>query len=537
MTGTRLMLRSHGRAITGLVVFAAVLGALQASGYATVAGSTATERITFARQSLALARQVSFLAPMPVDLGTFGGYVSWRVFGMLPLMLGLWAIWLAASMLRRHESRGWVEQLVAAGCRRRAVVGQAVGAFAVADLAVVAALCAGLGLTAVAQLSLTALTAQGVLLWCVVWFAFGLGAVAAQVASSVWTAFATGAIVVTVINLVNTLGGTVPALTKARQLSPFAWYFSSQPLTPGGRFALAPCLGLVTLGACGMLVAAAMFDRRDVGQAMLAGRDAGRTVKSLEGYRWYRMPMLSQLYQRRAFLAGWLVGMLALVVLFTQIAPSLVSSLQDIAALQTYLHAISQGSIERAVIGLFLLGTMQLVLALFAVAHVTRWAREDQDGHLELTLSTPISRGAVMLWRALSLTAAAAGLIGISMLSLAILAGRRGIVIGAGAGLRTTALLVLFTLAFAAAGAVVVAWSPRIAVFTLTAFAVVSYFVQEVAPLYGWPGWVLDLSVFHLIGNPLVAPPDKLRVAALAAVTCAGFALAWTLALRRDVGS
>ncbi len=117
-----------------------------------------------------------------------------------------------------------------------------------------------------------------------------------------------------------------------------------------------------------------------------------------------------------------------------------------------------------------------------------------------------------------------------------VIAGRRGIGFEIGRVLLPAVLLVPFTVAFGALGAVWTSWRPQGAVFVLTAVAVVSYFIQEVTPLYGWPDWLLDLSIFHLYGNPLVADPVWWRHAVLLLIATGGFAAAGHLARNRDVG-
>jgi hypothetical protein len=108
MTTARLPLRIHRRSITGVALLLVVLSALQASGYA-AAGDPPGERAAFAAQSEGLAHQLTFLAPAPTELETLGGYVTWRVFGALPLFLGLWAVWLAVSALRGcEEASRWL---------------------------------------------------------------------------------------------------------------------------------------------------------------------------------------------------------------------------------------------------------------------------------------------------------------------------------------------------------------------------------------------------------------------------------------------
>lgn len=534
-----LVLRLRRRSILALVGSMVVFGALQAGGFATIAGDTVAERIQFARESQALARQVNFLLPLPTDLSTIGGYITWRIFGGLPFLLGLWAIWFAVATTRGDESDGLTEQFLAAGLTRASIVSRATAGFTVASMAMIAALCLSLGATAGAAGSLPAgdLALQGLALLCVLLSLFGIGFVAAQLVSNVRTAFGIGAVVAFLFNLVNSMGDSVPALKTVRFLSPLSWYSANEPLVAGGSFSPMACAGLAALAAVLIFVAALMFNRRDLGEALLRRRAGGELVTSPEGLRWFRLPVIGSLYEQRNALALWIAGTCALAAYFTTTAPSLVESLQGVTSLQSYLRAVSEGNIQRSIIGLFLLGTMQLVLALLAITFVARWAREDKQGRLELELSTPVSRLGVVVRRIISLIAAVTTILVISMAFLSVMAAQQSIEIGLGPAVRTVALLLVFTLSFAAVGTLLTAVVPRIAVFALTGFAVVGYFIKEVAPILGWPSWVLNLSVFDVIGNPLVAPPDTAKVVGLMSATVTALVGGAVMMRTRDVGS
>ncbi len=63
----------------------------------------------------------------------------------------------------------------------------------------------------------------------------------------------------------------------------------------------------------------------------------------------------------------------------------------------------------------------------------------------------------------------------------------------------------------------------------------VSYFLQEFAPLFGWPDWVAKLSFFVLYGQP-VSTVDWSGTATLTAIGIVGTAVALGSMRRRDVG-
>ena len=99
-----------------------------------------------------------------------------------------------------------------------------------------------------------------------------------------------------------------------------------------------------------------------------------------------------------------------------------------------------------------------------------------------------------------------------------------------------TALLLPVALTFGAAGAAIAAWLPRVATTVLTAAAVLSYFLQELGPLFQWPDWVLNLSLFKLYGTPLSGAISWNGLYGMIAVTIMGFGVAMLAMQRREVG-
>src|SRR6266849_2976254 len=76
--------------MTGLVVAAG--GLLNAVGFAQIAGDTPAARALFAQQMELLARQLTYLLPVPAQLDTMAGYLTWRWFGSAVLIYAFWAL-------------------------------------------------------------------------------------------------------------------------------------------------------------------------------------------------------------------------------------------------------------------------------------------------------------------------------------------------------------------------------------------------------------------------------------------------------------
>ncbi|MGH2705474.1 MAG: hypothetical protein ACRDJ4_10380 [Actinomycetota bacterium] len=325
-------------------------------------------------------------------------------------------------------------------------------------------------------------------------------------------------------------------LGSIRWASPLAWFSVSDPLARGGELSASGTAGLVVLGVVLIVLSALAFARRDLGQPLVVARRRRKGSAGPRGAGWYRHALLGPLYERRVALTWWVVAVVAEVVFFVALAPSIVQALDGVPQLHAYLVRIIDGDIAAGLVGLFLIGTVQLLLALFAISAVAGWARDDASGRLELDLSLPLGRPGVVRRRAAALLASSAGIAVTALGAMFVLAAGRGIEFDRGRVVLAALLLVPFTAAFGAIGALWTSWRPQGAVFILTGVAVVSYFIQEVAPLYGWPDWVLDVSFFHLYGNPLVGDASPWRIAVLVSFCVLGFAGAARMSRTRDVG-
>jgi ABC-2 type transport system permease protein len=89
--------------------------------------------------------------------------------------------------------------------------------------------------------------------------------------------------------------------------------------------------------------------------------------------------------------------------------------------------------------------------------------------------------------------------------------------------------------AFAGIGHALAGWRPRVAVVALGAVAVLGYFAQQFTPLFQWPDWVNNVSLYALYGTPM-SSDDWTGIATLVAIGVVGTAIAIVAMRRRDVG-
>src|SRR5438552_19038454 len=152
-----------------------------------------------------------------------------------------------------------------------------------------------------------------------------------------------------------------------------------------------------------------------------------------------------------------------------------------------------------------------LLISLYAIVQANGWAAGDQEGRLEIFAAQPISRARIVVERLAALLIGAAVIVAASSLALLIGAASADISLEVGRVVVGTALTLLVAFAFGGLGAAGVGWRPRLTLGILAAVAIVGYFVQELAPLFQWPEWLANLSVYALYGNPVMTSIDWAR--------------------------
>ena len=540
MTAVALGLRVGRWGVAGFSVLAFVASFVQAVGFYQIAGHTPEERAAFASSMTQLASQLTLLLPPPTRLDTVGGYVEWRAFGGLAILFAVWALVSASGAARGDEERGLVESVLAASLSRTGWIASRVTGFAAAGF--VAAIAGGFGLVAGA-----AIGGESIALSSIVEIAVGLAALGLSCYSltlliaqltSARIATATAGAVLLILFLDNTLSRTFTWLTSWRWLSPFHYYELNHPLAAGGTFDLRAVLTMFGIAVVAAVTAAVLFESRDLGSSFLRWPARARSV-SYEPSRSpvWRIAVVRGLFERRYGLAMWAAGLAALAAVFVSLTKTVIQPLLSIPALTHFFGGFVGGRLYTSFLGYFWLSFAQLLFAGFAIAQVARWSAEDSDGRLELTLSTPTSRAAVVVERALVLTVGAMVLALISEVAVLITAHYQAMDVSTQKVTEASLLLVPFALVFAAAGSVLAAWNPRAAVGLLGGLAFVSFLIQEVGPIFKWPSWVQDFSAFKLFGMPLSSGIDRGGLAIMVAIILVGFGASILLLERRDVGA
>jgi ABC-2 type transport system permease protein len=514
-------------------------GVLNTVAFIQIAGTTPAERAAFAQQMALLGAQLSYMLPAPIDINTLGGYLEWRHFGSVLLVYGIWAAISASGSGRGDEERGLVEQWIAAGVGRARYVITRVIAFVLVTTAAVTAMLIAILLAAGPEpLSTAGLLAICVKLVVTTLCCFGIGLVIAQLVTTRRNAAGIAAGVLLALFLLNGAGRTAD-VGPLRWLSPFHLFERSRPLTQDGAL---DAIGLGTLLVAAVFlitIGVVAFARRDLGGTALPRRGReGRATLSPSSDPLLRKPVLAPLRQQIDWILSWLVGLVVLTAFLISITKSIVDALTSSAVpfLRAYFERAGLSAYD-SFVGVIWLSTATLLLSVYAITQVAGWAADDAEGRLATILSAPVSRARVVLERLATLLVAVTLITAASSAAVYVVAAGQGIPLDRGRVALAAALLLTIPFAFGSIGQLIAVSRPRVAVVALSAVAVFSYFVQQFAPLFQWPEWAANLSLYALYGTPMSGDVSWAGVATLVGIGTAATVASMAALRRRDVGA
>lgn len=515
-------------------------GLLNSIGFAQIAGDNPAARALFAQQMELLARQLTYLLPAPAQLDTMAGYLVWRWFGSVALIYGFWALLAGTGAGRGDEERGLIELWLSAGASRTRLIAARVAGFAAVAAISIAVMLAGAAIgAAIGQepLPIGPLALQGVAIWILTLVVFAFALLVAQLVTTRRSATGISGILVLVLFMLNAAARSGIDVGAIRWLSPFYLYERSTPLLRGGSLDTLATV-MLALGALVLVVLAVVaFVSRDVGGPLFRGAPGKATVK------WrpardplLRMPVLAIVDQQRVWIVAWALGLALLAGFLTSITKTMVDALgnSDIPMLRAYFERAGINAYADFV-GVIWFSTLLLLISLFVAVQVNGWAADDAEGRLEAILSAPVSRARVVVERITAVVVACAVLVAVSSLAVYLAATSAGISLPGGRFVFASAAVLPVAYAFSGIGHALVGWRPRIAVVILGVLAVVGYFTQQFAPMFQWPDWVSNLSLYALYGTPM-SKDDWSGIATLIAIGTVGTVAALIVMRRRDVG-
>ncbi len=484
---------------------------------------TLKDRLGFAH-SFGDNKAVRLFYGVPHDLLNVGGYVAWRVGGVLAIFAAMWGLLAAVRALRTEEEAGR-QELVLAGAVGRgtaftaALAGVAAGLVVLWAATLTGLLAGGLELGGSAYLALAVATPALVFV--------GVGALASQFASSRRVALEIGTVALGLALALRVVADTSSKLEFLRWTTPLGWAEEMRAFT--GSRPLVLILPLLT-SALLLAGAAAIARRRDIGNGLLASRDSRSPRLGL-----LNSATAQALRGERGSLAAWLAAIGFFAVIFGLLSNTFASAHLS-TNLKRELAKVGGATVltPSGALGFYFL-MFVLAIGLFCCAQIAALRREESDQRLETLLALPVGRAR---WLGGRLALAALGSAGLALaagvLAWAGAASQGAAVslpdmIGAGANCLPAVLL------FLAIGALAFALVPRASAGIAYGMVSVSFVWELFGALLGAPAWTLELSPFHHLAlvpaQPFKAP------AAVAMMAIAGLAMLAALRLfeMRDV--
>jgi ABC-2 type transport system permease protein len=472
-----------------------------------------------ARASLvSLGASFAWLAE-PVSLDTPGGYVTWK-YGLTILIIAIWPLLASSRMLRGEEERGSLDVLLSLPRGRGRVALEKLAAIWTALLGM--GLLIGLltfagGRSASADFGLgdTLLFGLNVVLICGVFGAIAL--LISQFTQERGTAAgATGGLLLIFIVL-DMVHRVFPNTEWISRLSPIYYYNLSKPIVPAYGTNVGAMLVLLALSIILSGAAVLLFVRRDIGGTVtLPGwlrlpERAKRPERALPVDDWSLRSVYSRSLGMMLVPTFWWTVVIAgfaawMIVIAKQIEIQMASLYTSSPLLKDFITKVGGGDIStNATLLSALFAFIPLLLMAFAATQANRWAADEEDGRLELVLSTPQSRLQVLFGRFAALTTATIIIGVLTLAATAVASVATGLKLDWGNLAAATLSIIPLGLLVAAIGYLLSGWL-RTAVDTglLSFLLVIWFFISFIGPELNWPDGVQKLSAFYYYGTPLL---------------------------------
>ncbi len=432
--------------------------------------------VDFAESTQTMIATFGSLAPLfrflgdPYQIQIPEGFITWRIMELfVPLAICFWPILAGARLVRGEEERGSMDVLLATPRSRTRLLLLKLSALLLALVLIGLLLALGL-MAGQARLEGHANVVRALLLGLnasLLAFFFGCLALlfsqftTSRAAAAGWTS---GLLVLSV--LLDSTGRLLPG-SWVQYLSPFYYYNLNRPLIPS--FPDQPLAAMLLAGLAVLFVGASLllFARRDIGGVAFSWSGIYCLVITLPTQQaFYRLTQETPLLQHLFF--------------------------------DTPINT------NAAMLGTFLFTFMPPLVVAFALTLALKWAADLENGRLEVLFSTPQARGKVLLERfgadvlLVGLSPLLTWLVILIVAQFAHLAVDQGRIFAASFNMFPMALITLglvYTLAGRLRYAALVS--------LLCAYIVLSYMQELLEGTITMPVWLMDLSIFHVYGNPV----------------------------------
>jgi ABC-2 type transport system permease protein len=447
------------------------------------------------------------------DIDTFGGFITAKIGSGIPILLGIWALLAGSGILRGEEERGNLDLLVSTPHTRISVLLQKWAGVVVAMLGIVFLSWVGLTLAAIfSQAGLSPVDgALAHLNWALIALVFGgLALLFSQLTTRKAAASWAGGLMAATY-LLNNLVQNVAVLDWTKYIYPFYYASLSQPLA---RSVGTNWLGIIVLALLIVVfvgVALWMFLRRDLSGFFELFKSNKPVVSS--GFRKIAEPQSPWLTSNftfgfRAALPGafiWGLGLSVYMLLILSVFDDIKGSMVDFLGDNDLFKQLGLANLtsNENILTLFIFTFMILFVAAYAVIQVASWTAEENEGRLELVLSTPEPRWRFLLAYFGVAVASSAVMIGLMGAIFALSTWAFNVQVNAGNAVAAFFGMWIVSVLIEAVGYVLAAFGPGWAVGVTAGLVVISYFSDLLGQALKLPEAALDLSVFRQYGHPL----------------------------------
>jgi ABC-2 type transport system permease protein len=502
---------------------------------------------------LALTRNPALrLFAEPVDVLTPGGYATWRLSLVLPL-LAIWALLTVSRTLRGEEEHGALDLLLSVPRSRLRLAAEKLGAVAISLLVigVLIAVSAFVGAVAIGidlDPGRALLFGLNTTLFALVFGALAL--IVSQFTREARTAAGVTGVLLGLSFVLTSAGRVVSGGEWIGQLSPLHYFEQNKPLVAGYAINWSAMVLMAAAALVLTAVGVALFVRRDIGAPVvlpLLHLKPRRLPRGVPLDAWSLRSVFARNLSTAARPALWwsaAVGCytMLLTALLRQLQQNISDLLGDLARSgPLYAALIAQATRAGEVtVNMGLLNLvftlLVVVVAAFAVTTANRWANDEEGGRLELVLGTPNPRRRVILAHfgaaAVALTMVTASIFVGAVVAAAVV----GMQLDTGRVAQAAIGMVPVGLVVASAGYLLSGWlRTRALTGILIALVIASFLITLLGRLFHWPDVVLRLSIFEHYGAPLVDGLRLLRVLGLLGVAAAMLATATLRFTHRDI--
>ena len=493
-------------------------------------------RQQFIRGLTALPLALRGLLGEPIALETLGGFLSWRVGNILPVMLGLWSVLALSGTLAGEAAKGSLDLLAATPHARRTIALQKVAGHITA--VVLAMFIAGVVISIIGvsfarlpgdEIPATAAFGQ-VALYGLLMFASGSVAFAAAPFVGRTRALAIGLAALFAPYLIASYATLSDVIAGLKPLSWYAWTAGHRPMAGVSDWGSVGLLALVC--AAFIAIGVLAFGRRDIGAA--------------GALSWLRLPSLPagihgpftrQLADRTAAAIAWGGGIglyAALVVASAEAFSESIASLPQIAELIEAIYPGVDIHQPSGILQLTFFGFATVMTGLAGATFLMAWAGDEHDGRLAMVLAAPLTRRDWLQGSGLGVY----GAIGVMTLVLAAIVAIAVLTQGGdvvtpvvGIGILGLATIGFTGLGLTAGGLV----RASLAAPVTGAVVIATFLLDTLGAALDLPDPVLQLSLYKHLGQPMAGTYDLAGIVVALAFALSGLIVGGWALQRRDL--